>query len=245
MVLEAIKSRAQSSRFFVLYCEILALISSGDALLQPRISPEVPVDLLSPQTHSFFPPTCVFSRRNFDKSSHDPAFQTVTMSRRGILFLQRSRVSAVASSMTVPQGLGVRRKLCWQLEGRPHNSKPSKKCRDSSGALTGLGREWLKSEGLGKSGNGQVYISGCSTHFTLKQIMAVFNFDQILWKNTSLECGGGVQMWDPHERSFGQGEGWQGVQIQLPVRGCEVAEGFVRKEAQEALCYGATWISKR
>lgn len=45
-------------------------------------------------------------------------------------------------------------------------------------------------------------------------------------------------MWDPNERSFGQGEGRRGVQIQLPVGGCEVAEGFVRKEAQEALCYG-------
>lgn len=201
------------------------------------IGPEAPVGLLAPQTHSFFPSTCMYSRRIFDKSSRDQAFQTITVSRRGILFLQgdpEQEVSFYQSQCLRAWRWGEKDVDSLGVEHTASN--PAR----SAGSAAGL-----RSECLRKRGDGQVYISGYSNHLTLRQITAILNFDQILWKNASLMFGGDGQVVDSDERSFRQGEGWQGVRIQVPMDGCERARGFAlrgRKHKKRCVLGQQGWV---
>jgi len=67
-------------------------------------------------------------------------------------------------------------------------------------------------------------------------------------ERTSLKFGGDEQVGDSDKRQCRQGEGWQGVRVQLSVGACERTGGFslwIRKLKKHSLLCGATRISRR
>lgn len=178
-----------------------------------RTGPQAPVDLLSLQTHSFFLlPVCLL-QGFLIRVVMTRLFKS--MRRREILVLQRhvgQEVWFYQSQCLRGWRWGERAfRRCGGMKFMDGESlgteyRTSNKWRHSSGAVEGLQMEWLKWEGLGKIVDWKVYASGYSNHLTFKWITVVFHFDQLLWKNTSLEFGGDGQVRDSDERLLRQGE---------------------------------------